>query len=516
MLSAISSSLAVFAQTLLVALIPFVVIHASSRLHDTALVNLFRAPIAFFQQNSCGRILNRFSSDVASTDTQMTNVFFVLSILIHSFLVQLCIIVSSNWMIVFGILVVLGLFAKVFLRFQPCNRELKRLLSLLKSPLDSHLTQSIHGTLFINTFQVQEVFETKMDTLLDQFQSAAYLKQCLSIWVNLRLQFLASLISLVVMLVAIWTHSDSSAVAFVGLAISASTGIALNLYEILIWFGNGESEMNSVERLLYYCHELPSENIDGEIMKLKMDWPKSGTIEFKNIQLVFPKRPDYPVLEGITFRINDSEQIAVVGRTGAGKSSLLTVLLRLIEPSDGKIHVDGFDISKIALQTLRKAMFMIPQKPIFFQGTIRENLDPLQEFSDDQLWFALERVGLKDFITFNNGLEFGISEYGLNLSVGQRQLLSISIGILKNPKILLLDEVTSSMDTESELLIQQIISKEFADTTVICVAHRLQAIMNFDRIVIMDNGRIVETGSPQDLLSKSSIFKNMAHAAGIQ
>ena len=256
--------------------------------------------------------------------------------------------------------------------------------------------------------------------------------------------------------------------------------------------------MNSVQRTQHYAN-LPGERWQGR-QEVNADWPDAGRIEIDSLEVRYRQDLE-PALKGISCEIMPGEKIGVVGRTGSGKSTLLLSLFRLIEPSQGSIYIDGVDITDIPLSELRSRLTIIPQEPVLFQGTIRTNLDPFKHFTDEQLWQSLQRAHLRDFIqNLSVGLDTDISEGGANLSMGQRQLLCLARALLKNTRILLLDEATANIDYETENLIKQTIHDNFAHCTVVTIAHRTHTVSNTDRIMVMQQGRIVKLDSTKRLM----------------
>jgi len=280
---------------------------------------------------------------------------------------------------------------------------------------------------------------------------------------------------------------------------------------------NLETDMISVERLREFC-ELDSESQWDSSQGLKPpdNWPKNGCIEYKEYTTTYRAGID-PVLKNINLVIKSGEKVGVVGRTGAGKSSLALSLFRIIEPTNGKMLIDGLDITRIGLHDLRSKLTIIPQDPVLFADTLRSNLDPFGICSDSQLWTSLENSQLNDFVkSLSEGLDFKISEGGDNLSAGQKQLICLARALLRNSKIIVLDEATSSCDLETDRIIQNTIKDKFKDCTLLTIAHRLNTIIDYDRIIVLDFGRIVENDSPNNLLSNTnSIFYSLAKEAKI-
>lgn len=274
-----------------------------------------------------------------------------------------------------------------------------------------------------------------------------------------------------------------------------------------------ENQMNSVERCDYYTNSIIPEApwvVPEEDAKLPADWPQQGVVEFKNIVMKYRENLD-PAVRDVSFKILPKENVGIVGRTGSGKSSSLLALLRMYELDSGSIKVDGFDISKLGLHTLRKKLSIIPQDPVVFSGNVKMNLDPFCEHSDEELWEALEHANLKEFIrSLSGGLEATVTEYGRNFSQGQRQLLCMARALLRQPKILLMDEATSSIDVTTDRVLQVMVRSQFKDATVLTIAHRLNTVMDSSRIAVLEQGEIVEYDAPTDLVAKpNGVFARM-------
>ena len=270
----------------------------------------------------------------------------------------------------------------------------------------------------------------------------------------------------------------------------------------------------SVERVEEYA-DLPQEAA-WKTVEVNPKWPQSGIVEFNNYQFRYREGLDL-VLKGINFKTNSQEKIGIVGRTGAGKSSLTLALFRIVEAAGGKIIIDDIDISGIGLHSLRSRLTIIPQDPVLFSGSLRMNIDPFNAYSDDAIWQALEHSHLKAFVKgLSDGLDHKITEGGENLSVGQRQLVCLARALLRKTKVLILDEATAAIDFETDELIQNTIRTQFNDCTILTIAHRLNTIMDSDRIIVLDAGMIAEFDTPQSLLdNKNSIFYGMARNAGL-
>lgn len=275
-----------------------------------------------------------------------------------------------------------------------------------------------------------------------------------------------------------------------------------------------ESNIVSVERVEEYADK-PQEAA-WKTVDIDPNWPQKGIVEFKDFKVRYREGLDL-VLKGVSFRSKSQEKIGIVGRTGAGKSSLTLSLFRIIEAAGGKIVIDDIDISGIGLHSLRSRLTIIPQDPVLFSGTLRMNIDPFNSFNDDAIWIALEHSHLKAFVrSLSNGLDHLITEGGENLSVGQRQLVCLARALLRKTKVLILDEATAAIDFETDELIQKTIRTQFDDCTILTIAHRLNTIMDSDRIIVLDQGMIVEFDTPDALMAdRNTIFFGMAKNAGL-
>lgn len=286
--------------------------------------------------------------------------------------------------------------------------------------------------------------------------------------------------------------------------------LILNVSQFFIRLLNDtEARFTSIERLDEYM-SLPVEVDDtANVRPTCADWPVSGDIQFSEVWMRY-RNDMNPVLKQVSFHIFDKQKVGIVGRTGAGKSSLGSVIFRLVDIYKGHIYIDQVDIATISLEELRSKISIIPQDPVLFTGTMRYNLDPFSKYTDDELWQALSKVHMKNkIISTEVGLDYMVEENGDNLSVGERQLVCMARAILRNNKILLLDEATASIDTETDAMIQLTIRSAFAECTVLTIAHRLNTVLHCDQILVMDKGQVIEFASPNALMSdpESTFFQ---------
>lgn len=393
------------------------------------------------------------------------------------------------------------------------SRQLNRLESVTRSPIYSHFGETLAGQSTIRAYGDQERFIRESELRVDYNQKFSYANIISNRWIGVRLESVGSLVILFAALFAVLDKENLNP-ALAGLSITFALQITTILNILVRTTADIESNIISIERFREYT-SLQQED-DWTKLGDVSSWLKEGKIKLENFQLKYREGLDL-VLKNIDFEILPGEKVGIVGRTGSGKSSLTLALFRVIESSGGRILIDNTDISKIGLHTLRSNLTIIPQDPFLFFGTLRLNIDPFNSFTDDEVWRVLELSHLKKFVrTLQNGLLHIISENGENLSVGQRQLICLARALLRKTKILILDEATASVDLETDDLIQKTIRSQFKDCTVITIAHRLNTILDSDKIVVMDQGRIVEFGSPELLLDNvNSSFYAMIQKSGL-
>ncbi|KAM9005458.1 multidrug resistance-associated protein 7 isoform X1 [Sarcophilus harrisii] len=489
------------------------ILQAASTLHQRLLNRVLRAPVTFFDCTPTGRILNRFSSDVACADDSLP---FVLNIVLAQAagLLGLLVILGSGlpWLLL--LLPPLGaLYYSVQRHYRASSRELRRLGSLTLSPLYTHLSESLAGLSVIRAARAACRFEEENEKLLELNQRCQFAAHACLQWLDIRLQLMGATVVSAIAVIALIQHYQRLAdPGLVGLSLSYALSLTGLLSGLVNSFTQTEAMMVSVERLEEYSCDLPSEP-QGQKIQVEVNWLSQGHVEFRDVVLAY--RPGLPnALDGVTFSILPGEKIGVVGRTGSGKSSLLLVLFRLVEPSAGCILLDGVDTSLLGLSALRSQLAIIPQDPFLFSGTVRENLDPLGRHEDEALWQALEECHLSEVIAPLGGLDGELSEGGRSLSLGQRQLLCLARALLTDAKILCIDEATASVDQKTDQLLQQTICNRFANKTVLTIAHRLNTILNSDRVLVLQAGRVAELDTPAALRSQPySLFQQLLQSS---
>lgn len=395
------------------------------------------------------------------------------------------------------------------------SRCINRIESLSRSPVFSHMNATIQGLSTIRAFKAEKNVSEEFHKLQDKNTGAVYLYWATSRWFALMLD-LVCVIYVGIVTTSFVLIGTGDLGGNVGLAVSQVIGLVGLCQWGMRQTADMENKMVSVERIVEYA-ELPTEPPLETEPKYKppAGWPKLGAIEFKNLSLRYGPDTGY-VLKELTFRIEKSEKIGIVGRTGAGKSSIIQALFRLAD-LEGKIEIDGIDTQTLGLHDLRNKIAIIPQDPILFSGTMRNNLDPFKEKNDEQLWNALEQVELKEAVSsLPGGLDCHMSDGGSNFSMGQRQLVCLARAILKHNRILVLDEATANVDPETDKLIQTTIRTKFSECTVLTIAHRLHTVMDSDRVLVMDAGRVAEYGHPYELLqNKDGNLKGLVDQTGV-
>jgi ABC-type multidrug transport system fused ATPase/permease subunit len=488
---------------------------ASTRLHAGLIRNLFKSPMAFYDVTPIGRIINRCGKDVDVVDNTLPMTFRMWLNCVLSVTATLAVIVAATpiFAAVIGPLAVFYYFIQRF--YVSTSRQLKRLESVSRSPIYSHFQEAIQGASSIRAYQAQARFVTDSEVLVDENNRAYYPNITSNRWLAIRLETVGNAITFFAALFAVLRRDNLSA-GLAGLSIS----YAMSITQILNWAVRMTSELETnvvaVERIKEYSVTPTEANWRIEQTQPDKEWPSEGQVTFDNYQVRY--RPGLElVIHGISCNIRGGEKVGIVGRTGAGKSSLTMALFRIIEAAGGKILIDGIDIATLGLHDLRSRITIIPQEPVLFTGTLRLNLDPFSESDDPALWTALELSHLKEFVAaLPEKLEYYVAEGGENLSVGQRQLLCLARALLRKTKVLVLDEATSAIDQETESIILETIRTEFRGSTILTIAHRLNTILDSTRILVLDKGRVAEFAPPEELLAdKNSAFYGMAKDAGL-
>ncbi|KAK3990185.1 hypothetical protein QBC44DRAFT_395116 [Cladorrhinum sp. PSN332] len=496
----------------------FCSIEASRKLHERMATAIFRSPMSFFDVTPAGRILNRFSSDIYRVDEVLARTFNMLFVNLAKSGFTLVIVSVSTPPFVALIIPLGAMYVWIQRYYLRTSRELKRLDSVSRSPIYAHFQESLGGISTIRAYRQQDRFELENEWRVDNNLRAYFPSISANRWLAVRLEFIGAVVILAAAGLAIISVANHSGLTdgMVGLAMSYALQITTSLNWIVRQTVEVETNIVSVERVLEYAR-LPGEA--PEIVhrnRPPVSWPSRGEVEFTNYSTRYREGLDL-VLKNVNLDIKSHEKIGVVGRTGAGKSSLTLALFRIIEPDTGHISIDGLNTSNIGLLDLRRRLAIIPQDAALFEGTIRDNLDPGHVHDDTELWSVLEHARLKDHVSsMEGGLEAKIHEGGSNLSQGQRQLVSLARALLTPSNILVLDEATAAVDVQTDALLQQTLrSPLFANRTIITVAHRINTILDSDRVVVLERGEVVEFDRPKELIKRRGVFWGLVKEAGL-
>eukprot|EP00667_Euglena_gracilis_P000297 EG_transcript_297 len=485
-------------------------LRASRQLHSAMLDCVVRCPMAFFDTTPVGRIINRFSTDVTSLDMNLSEQLNQSSQMVLNLITCLATLVVINpWL---GLLLapVAGVYWFIQKFFRCTSRELQRLNNISKSPIFAHLSETLGGITTIRTYDAVPRFAMKAMEHVDRNMTAYLTMISANRWLGIRLDWLGAVIVSSTALACIW-RADSMAPGLAGLSLTYALSFVGFASFTIRAVADTEMQMNSVERIAHYTTletEMPSIT-PSPAETVPAGWPHSGEIIIRNLDAAY--RPGLPlVLKGLTLKIRGGERIGVCGRTGSGKTSLLLALFRLLRIEGGHIAIDGVDIGTLPLPLLRARMAVIPQDPVLFAGTVRYNLDPTGQAPDQKLWDALRVAQLGDAV---QSLEDEVLDGGENFSTGQRQLFCLARAFLKHTRILCLDEATASVDQETDRVIQDLIRTLFTHCTIVTIAHRISTILDYNRVLVLGDGKILEFDSPGSLLQKDSVFKSLVEAA---
>eukprot|EP01135_Chromosphaera_perkinsii_P005378 Nk52_evm59s343 gene=Nk52_evmTU59s343 len=508
----VATTISILIRSLMIA---YVSIQASRNLHRELLSRILRAPMRFFDTTPLGRIVNRFSKDQQTIDQILSPEFQDLFTFVLMIVSTVAVIGFITPFFLVALVPVLFIYQHVSTMYQTSARELKRLDAVTRSPVYIHFAETLNGIPTIRAYGDWKRFIVTSNYTVDVNHSAFYGLMIANRWLGLRLEFIgACCIFFAGAFASLGKGTIDAGQA--GLSLT----YALQMTNIINWLvrtiAEVEMALNSVERVMEYAQDIPQERPAHIPQNTPAsNWPQKGVVEISN--LVCAYAPGLPaVLKNISMKSNRMEKIGVVGRTGAGKSSLMLVLFRLVEPECGYIKIDNVDISTIGLDDLRSKLSIIPQDPVLFTGTIRSNLDPFHEHDDVEVWTSLKRCHLHPIIhALPEQLEAPVTENGENFSVGQRQLLCLARALLKKSKVLVMDEATANVDVGTDALIQTTIRTEFVDSTVFAIAHRLKTVIDYDRVVVMDKGKIMEMDSPAVLINDpNTIFHSMCQDSG--
>nr|XP_003705867.1 PREDICTED: probable multidrug resistance-associated protein lethal(2)03659 isoform X1 [Megachile rotundata]XP_012146728.1 PREDICTED: probable multidrug resistance-associated protein lethal(2)03659 isoform X1 [Megachile rotundata]XP_012146729.1 PREDICTED: probable multidrug resistance-associated protein lethal(2)03659 isoform X2 [Megachile rotundata]XP_012146730.1 PREDICTED: probable multidrug resistance-associated protein lethal(2)03659 isoform X1 [Megachile rotundata] len=490
-----------------------VCMRASKNLHAAMFRSIVRATMYFFNTNPAGRILNRFSKDIGAIDKKLPFTTFDVTIMFLTFIGTVVIVGTVSAWLLIPTFVALLIFYYMRVIYIATSRSVKRMEGTTRSPVFDHVGATLQGLTTIRAFKAEEIVTKDFDNHQDLHTSTWFIFITISRAFGLYIEWFC-LIYVGIITIAFLLFEDLAIAGDIGLVITQITAVTKILQWGMRQTAELENHMTSIERVLEYSH-LEEEPFLDSIPEKKppKEWPTAGMVEFKNVRLKYGPKSAY-VLKGINFVVKSKEKIGVVGRTGAGKTSLISALFRLAY-IEGEISIDNIPTDTVALHDFRSKISIIPQEPVLFSGSLRRNLDPFDEYSDNDLWSALQEVELKETIAdMPAGLTSKVAEEGSNFSVGQRQLLCLVRALVRNNKIMVLDEATANVDSQTDSMIQKTVRKKFKHCTVFTIAHRLNTIMDSDKILVMDQGNLMEFDHPYILLQKKGYFYNMVQQTG--
>ncbi|KAJ2086834.1 hypothetical protein IW138_005401 [Coemansia sp. RSA 986] len=505
-------------------------------IHKKLLQTIMHATPRFFDSTPVGRIVSRFSGDMDSISRgSISNLMSWFSGFV-SLATTIVIIMSVIPMFTFPAVVIVAIYAAIAYYFLPTMREIKRLRSNSRSPVVSIFSEMVHGVAVIRTFGVKRHFIKEVLNRINNNNRLRYMNLLGNQWMSLRISATSAAVTFICVLFILFNVNWIDA-GLAGFVLTYATSFSSETAWVIHGYVFNEQNMNAVERVMQYLkidQEAASESTPEN--KPSALWPKTGNVEIEN--LVAEYVPGVPVLHGISLSVRHGEKIGIVGRTGAGKSTMSLALLRFIEANEGRIMLDGVDISKIGLEDLRRNITIIPQDPVLFNGTVRYNIDPFEEYSDELIWDALRRtrltheqssqatsasasimenanthgeLALERMTGIFGSLDDEIKQNGQSLSLGQRQLVAMARALVRRSKLIVMDEATASVDFDTDERLQRTIrGYEFANSTLFCIAHRLRTIIDYDRVLVLDKGKVAEFDTPKNLLQKKNgVFRSM-------
>ncbi|XP_021067908.1 canalicular multispecific organic anion transporter 2 [Mus pahari] len=489
-------------------------IQAARLLHEALLHNKIRSPQSFFDTTPSGRILNRFSKDIYVIDEVLAPTILMLFNSFFTSISTIVVIVASTPLFMVVVLPLAVLYGFVQRFYVATSRQLKRLESISRSPIFSHFSETVMGTSVIRAYGRIQDFKDLSDTKVDNNQKSSYPYIASNRWLGVHVEFVGNCVVLFAALFAVIGRNSLNP-GLVGLSVSYALQVTVALNWMIRMISDLESNIIAVERVKEYSKTETEAPWVVESNRAPEGWPTRGMVEFRNYSVRY--RPGLElVLKNLTVHVQGGEKVGIVGRTGAGKSSMTLCLFRILEAAEGEIFIDGLNVAHIGLHDLRSQLTIIPQDPILFSGTLRMNLDPFGRYSEEDIWRALELSHLHTFVSSQPaGLDFQCAEGGDNLSVGQRQLVCLARALLRKSRVLVLDEATAAIDLETDDLIQGTIRTQFEDCTVLTIAHRLNTIMDYNRVLVLDKGVVAEFDSPVNLIAAGGIFYGMAKDAGL-
>ena len=496
-------------------------VNASRVYHRELTEHVVGAPVSFFDVNPVGRITNRFNRDMYVIDFDFPYNFFNFLGVLVMVVSDCCVIIGIAPVMSVVIVVTVAAWLWVHGLFTRGNADYQRIEGLERSRLFNDFQSVLAGMASITAYGRRELFVGRMERALDRSNVASMFSFLANYWFCIRAATATSVINFCLCLLSVLFRSSFSA-ANLGAALSSAIGLSSSISSVCDTISCSEMNLVSIERVRAFCASAQpealeggserAEKLEGGSERAPEGWPREGRVEMRDVSLRYREGP--LVLKHVNLSVGAREKVGIVGRTGAGKSSLTVALFRIAPLSAGSVTIDGVDVGKLGLAEARRALCIIPQDPVLFCASLRFNVDPFGEYSDERIWSVLEQVGLKECVLELGGLESALEEGGANLSVGNRQLVCVARALLRNPRILVMDEATSSLDAGADARLQAVIRREFAECTCLTIAHRLNTVVDADRICVLDQGEVKEVGSPSALWKKRGLFYAMVEATG--
>ena len=486
-------------------------VNASRVYHRELTEHVVGAPVSFFDVNPVGRITNRFNRDMYVIDFDFPYNFFNFLGVLVMVVSDCCVIIGIAPVMSVVIVVTVAAWLWVHGLFTRGNADYQRIEGLERSRLFNDFQSVLAGMASITAYGRRELFVGRMERALDRSNVASMFSFLANYWFCIRAATATSVINFCLCLLSVLFRSSFSA-ANLGAALSSAIGLSSSISSVCDTISCSEMNLVSIERVRAFCASAEPEALEGESERAPEGWPREGRVEMRDVSLRYREGP--LVLKHVNLSVGAREKVGIVGRTGAGKSSLTVALFRIAPLSGGSVTIDGVDVGKLGLAEARRALCIIPQDPVLFCASLRFNVDPFGEYSDERIWSVLEQVGLKECVLELGGLESALEEGGANLSVGNRQLVCVARALLRNPRILVMDEATSSLDAGADARLQAVIRREFAECTCLTIAHRLNTVVDADRICVLDQGEVKEVGSPSALWKERGLFYAMVEATG--
>jgi ATP-binding cassette subfamily C (CFTR/MRP) protein 4 len=495
----------------------------AGRLHNMAADRMIRAPMSWIDSNPAGRILNRFSRDMGVLDDSLPFTLYEFLQSAAGLVGTLILICSINPYLLLVSVALTLVFVKLRKYYLNASRVVKRIESSTRSPVYALLTECLEGAPVIRAFGRVEVFTKQFFEVLDANAIACFNMYAISRWLGYWMDVLC--VGLLAGAVAACIPlRQAIGPEMVGLTLSQVLALVSNFQWCVRQSAEAENEMISVERMLEYARQIPAEEVDTSPGFTTSGWPSNGEMELQNLCMRY--RDDLPsVLHDVSFKIPAGARVGIVGRSGSGKSSLFAAILRLADtqqvedgtavPNSSGVLLSGENTAKVSLTALRRSIGVIPQQPTLFAGSIRFNLDPFSEFTEEDCWNALRQVRLSEWATQRGGLHSELSDGGIEASCGQRQCLCLARAMMRKNRIILCDEATANVDSETDAAIRGTIASAFSDATIVTIAHRLETVLHCDVVVVMDAGRVQQLGPPAELSQVKGFFQDLLSASGI-